>query len=399
MSAMIRLRHLAPALALAVAAGCGAPAPTPEEAPPAAGGDAPIALTAEAERAAGIELTPVRRVERTDAVVAPGVVALDERRTARPGALVEGVVVDVSVVEGDLVRRGARLARLHSHVVHDAWAAYFTALAARRRGAHELGFARDAEARAARLVADKALSVQEAARATADRVAAEEALVMAGAEVTRAEQELHHYGVTPDPAADPHEREGVPVTTPLAGVVVERLASPGAAVTPGVPLFVVSDLDAVWVIAQVDEGQAARLARGGPAAVTVAAYPGETFAGAVDAIGDLVDPVSRRITVRVSLANPGRRLKPRMFASVALGAGAPRAVLAVPSRAVQQVEGETIVFVKRADGRFHRQAIRAGADVDGWVEVLAGLAEGDEVVSAGAFLLKSELVGVGDEES
>ncbi|MFP5378520.1 MAG: efflux RND transporter periplasmic adaptor subunit [Vicinamibacteria bacterium] len=395
---MTRTRHLASALVLLAAAGCGSPAAPPEDTGPAAGGDAAIALTAEAERAAGIELTPVRRVERTDALVAPGVVALDERRTARPGALVEGVVMAIDVVEGDVVRRGALLARLHSHVLHDAWAAYFTALAEVRRREHELGYAREAEARAARLVADKALSVQEAARATADRVAAEETLVMARAEVTRAEQELHHYGVTPDPGADPDDREGVPVTTPVAGVVVERLASPGAAVTPGVPLFVVSDLASVWVIAQVDERQVARLARGAAATVAVAAYPGETFAGTVEAIGDVVDPTSRRITVRVSVANADRRLKPQMFASVALGAGAPRAVLAVPTRAVQQIEGETVVFVKRADGRFHRQTIAAGADVDGWVEVLSGLAEGDEVVSAGAFLLKSELVGVGDEE-
>jgi membrane fusion protein, heavy metal efflux system len=215
--------------------------------------------------------------------------------------------------------------------------------------------------------------------------------------VTRAGQELEHYGITPAEDADPHEREAVPVTTPQAGVVVERLVSPGTAVTPGTPLFIVSDLGAVWVAAQVDERDLGRLTRGGDAIVTVGAYPGETFRGTIDAIGDQIDRATRRVTVRVSVPNPDRRLKLEMFATLALGDREARTVLVVPSSAVQQIEGETVVFVQRADGRLHRQPIHVGPDRDGWVEVLDGLSVGDEVVSAGAFLLKSEFVGIEEE--
>jgi membrane fusion protein, heavy metal efflux system len=306
-------------------------------------------------------------------------------------------VASVRVQAGDDVSRGAVLATIHSHVVHDAWAAWFKALADRRQRQHELGFARDAEARAARLLAEKALAPQDLERAAAHRVAAEEALVIAGAEVTRAGQELEHYGITPGAEVDPRAQDAVPVTAPVSGTVVARLVSPGAAVTTGTPLFVVSDLRGVWVMAQLDERHAARITKGGAAAVSLGAYPGETFEGTIDAIGDSVDPATRRVTVRVAVPNPERRLKIDMFAAVVFG-GAVRSVLVVPSSAVQQIEGETVVFVRRPDGRFHRQAIHAGRDVDGWVEAIDGVAEGDEVVSAGAFLLKSELIGPGDEE-
>jgi membrane fusion protein, heavy metal efflux system len=381
-----------------LATSCGAPpSPPPESAtdgPPATS----VALSEEAMHAAGVELTPVRTIVRRHPVEATGMVTLDERRTARPGAILEGVVVAVLVQPGDTVSRGAILARLHSHIVHDALAAWFTALAERHRREHELGYAREAEARAERLLADKALSVQEVARAAADRVAAEQQLAMAQAEVTRAGRELAHYGIEVNEGADAEGHDAVPVRAPRAGVVVERLVSPGAAVTPGTPLFIVSDLGAVWVVAQVDERDAGRLTPGGGANITVTAYPGETFAGTIEAIGDHVDPSTRRITVRVAVENPDRRLKIGMFAAVALGDHTPREVLAVPAGAVQQIDGDTVVFVRRADGRFHRQAVTVGPEIDGWIEILSGVAAGDEVVSSGAFLLKSELVGV-DEDS
>jgi membrane fusion protein, heavy metal efflux system len=241
-----------------LATACGAP-----PAPPAPATDLPpatsVALSEEAMRAAGVALTAVQTIARRHPVEATGMVTLDERRTARPGAILEGVVVSVLVQPGDTVSRGAILARLHSHVIHDALAAWFTALAEQHRREHELGYAREAEARAERLLAHKALSVQEVARATADRVAAEQQLAMARAEVTRAYRELAHYGIEAHEGADAEGHDAVPVRAPQAGVVLERLVSPGAAVTPGTPLFIVSDLGAVWVVAQIDERDAGRL--------------------------------------------------------------------------------------------------------------------------------------------
>lgn len=386
-------------LALMTAA-CGGgtpPAGAPTGSAPA-GEAGQVTLSESAARDAGIETTPVRAIERTDRIRALGTVVMNERRTARPGAIVEGVLVDMAVQPGDHVRAGATLATLHSHVVHDAWAGYFKALAERRTAEREVAFARTAEARAERLLRDRALSAQEVERAGADRVHAESALASARAEVVRATEELEHYGITAREDADPETASKVPVVTPFAGVVIERLASPGTAVTPGTPLLVVSDLSTAWVQAEVDEVHLSRLARGRSAEVTVAAYPGERFAGTIDAVGDVINPTTRRVTVRLVVPNPDRRLKPQMFASVALGTAAPRRVLVVPTRAVQQSEGEAVVFVRGTDGAFHRRPVALGAEVDGLVEVVQGLADGEPVATSGAFLLKSALTAPEPEE-
>lgn len=375
---------------LSVASCRDAAPPAPDAATAAVASDA-LHLTDEAARDAGVEIAAVRTIERADAIEAVGTIGLDERRTARLGSLVEGVVRQVAVQPGDGVRAGQRLASLHSHVIHDAWAGYFKALASRRAEERAVAFAEIAEQRAKRLFDDKAFSREEAERAVVNHAHAEQALAAARADVTRAEDELRHYGMTPSADADPHAAESIGVTAPFAGTVIERLASEGAAVVPGTPLLVVSDLSTLWVAAEVDERHLPRLARGHDAGVTVAAYPGETFAGRIDAIGDTIQSTTRRVVVRVTVANADRRLKPQMFATVRLGAAAPRQVLVVPTEAVQQMDGESLVFVRSADGRYQRRAVAIGAETDGLVEITRGLADGEAVVRRGAFLLKSAL--------
>ena len=327
---------------------------------------------------------------------ASGIVGFDERR--RPlGSLVEGVVHDLDVQPGDRVAAGAVVARLHSHVVHDAWAAYFKARAERQRLETERAYARTVSARAATLVNDKALSPQELERARADEAAVDQAIVAADAEIVRTEQDLRHYGITPRGGARPQDDQDVPVTSPYAGVVVERLATPGSAVTPGTPLLVISDLSRVWVLAEMDESLIGRVAVGAPVTIRAAAYPGATFEGRL-AHRRHGEPDTRRVTLRIEAANADRRLKPQMFVTVQVGAGAPRRVLVVPSRAVQAMDGEMVVFVRAASGQFVRRAVVTGVDDDGEVEIVRGLEEGEVVATAGAFLLKSDLLKpAGDE--
>lgn len=356
-----------------------------------------VAVPAADARAAGIETATARTIERSDPLDAAGRVTFDDRRTARLGSLVEGVVHELRLQPGDPVAANAVVARLHSHVVHDAWASYFKALAERQRTEAEVAYAKTAEGRAAALVTSKALSPQELERARADVNAATQAVNAAKAEVTRAEQELAHYGITAAPDADPTRHEDVPIVSPFAGTVVERLATEGTAVTPGTPLLVVSDLSRVWVTAEIDEAQVGRVLAGRPVTVHAAAYPGESFAGTLAAVGDVVNPETRRVTLRIELPNPGRRLKPQMLVTVAVAATAPRSVLVVPARALQTMDGESVVFVQSGD-EFTRRPVTIGATVDGQVEIVRGLAAGDRVATAGAFLLKSALSAPAPEE-
>lgn len=393
------LTRTALALALSGFAACGGTPEAPAEAPPASAPRTSVEVSEADATAAGITAAAVRLIERSEPLTAPGIVGFDERRVARIGARVEGVVDDFRVQVGDQVSAGTVMGHLHSHVVHDAWAAYFTAVAGRRRSETELAYARTAEARAAQLLKDKALSPQELERAQTERQAAEQALRAAQAEVIRTEQELRHYGITPREDADPVTNDEVPISAPIAGSVIERLVTQGVAVTPGTPLVVVADLSRLWVTAEIDEARLGRVITGREVTVTTPAYPGESFTGTLTAIGDVINPVTRRVTLRIDMANADRRLKPQMFVTATLGASTPRRVAVVPSAAVQSLEGEAVVFVRAAPNRYDRRSVRVGTDLNGEIEIIEGLLEGEMVATTGAFLLKSDLAApAGGEE-
>jgi cobalt-zinc-cadmium efflux system membrane fusion protein len=361
-------------------------------APASTGAEGTVSLGDAARTQAGIALEPVKRLERWDRVEAPGVIALDEKRTARLGSLVEGIVIKAHAEVGDRVRMGQVLAELHSHVVHDAWADYRKAVAERRRWQTEQTFAQQNEERARRLFADKAISLQEVRRAEADRVAADEQLDIAQTEVRRAEEALEHYGVTN--AEDPSGESGefIPVRSPLEGVVLEKSITQGTAVTVGSPLFVVANLAELWAVAEIDETEIPLVKAGRPTELHVAAYPGEVFPGLLSFVSDVVNPKTRRVTVRCQVPNAEARLKPEMYATILLSAGEPRETLAVPAGAVQEIEGKPFVFVRTEAGDFERRDVTLGLEAEGWVEVRSGVREGEAVATTGSFLLKSELL-------
>ena len=357
-----------------------------------------VSLSGEARRTSGVETQKPRWIERIDRIEAAGVVGLDERHTARPGAVVEGFIEQVNAEPGDRVKAGAVLGTIHSHAVHDAWAGYFKALAERRRFENEVRYARVAEERATRLLADKALSPQEVDRARSDRIAAEQGLAGAHAEEQRSTQELAHYTIEARETGNPEKEDLVAIRAPFAGAIIERQTSQGAAVTPGTPLFVLSDLSMVRVTAEVDEAQVGQIVRGQPVSVQVSAYPGEAFPGTIALIGDMVNPATRRVTIRCDVPNGAQRLKPQMFARVLLSSAKPRRMLVIPERAVQALEGQTIVFAQTSDGNFQRRPIVTGATVDGLTEIANGADEDDVLAIAGAFLIKSEMLKPKSEE-
>jgi len=365
--------------------------PAGEAAPAAAPADS-VTLGEKSVALAGIEVAEARSVTRAATFDAPAVLALDEARTARIGSLVEGNVVRVLSEVGDRVGRGAVLAEMNSVVVHVAWADYRKAVSERRRRETELGWATRSAERAARLHEEKALSLQERQRAEADQVAAREELDRANTEVRRAEEALEHLGVTNKEDPSGESGESIPVRAPLAGVVLEKHVTTGTSATPGTPLFVVSDLTALWAMAEVDETRIPLVAAGRPAKVFVAAWPGRAFDAQVTFVGDTVNPKTRRVTVRCQVPNRDGLLKPEMYARVSLGGSEPRPMVVVPEAAVQEMDGKPHVFVAGAGGRFERREVALGASSEGLVEVRSGVAAGEKVATAGSFLLKSQLL-------
>ncbi len=396
---------------LALAAGvsaCGGSAPASDTGG-AAAASAPaqtstVTLGAAALANGGITLATVEAASSSGQVSVPGVVTVDETRTAHIGSLQEGLVLSTLKQVGDSVGQGQLLATMHGHAMHDAWAGYRKAIAARQRADAELAYAVDAIGRAERLLAARAVAAQEVRRAELDRVTAAERVADARAEVTRAIEELEHVGVhiTDAGQGQPGVREAVadepiPVRSPVAGVVLERLVTPGTTVVPGTPLYTVSDLTSVWVVAEVDESLLPFIREGLSVEVRVAAWPGEVFSGRITFIGDVLNAETRRVTVRAALANRQRRLKPEMFATVALSLHEPRPSLIVPRSAVQTVDGNPVVFVADGAGRFAVRPVTLGAEVDGRVDVVTGLKAGERIAATGGFALKSALAGPAGE--
>ena len=179
-----------------------------------------------------------------------------------------------------------------------------------------------------------------------------------------------------------------PVFTHTSGVVTAIGARPGAQVSPGQSIVTIQGLGQVLVIADVPEASLGSIRVGQPAEITFPAYPGDTRRGVVDYIFPSLTAQSRTAQVRITLPNPGDRLKQGMFANVTLqGTGGMATV--VPSEALIDTGRRQVVIVKRG-GRFIPQEVRVGRDSDQWTEIVAGLQPGEDVSASGQFLIDSE---------
>jgi cobalt-zinc-cadmium efflux system membrane fusion protein len=352
--------------------------------------DALIALPQEAVTRGEIHVVSVTRRSLPQELRATGRVHVNEDRLVRIGSPVEGRVTRVLVTVGDRVRTGQPLIALHSHELAAARSDYEKAKAALARAERARAYAQAELERANRLLEAKAISRREQLRAAADLAAAEAELEHARAEVRRAEEFLHHLGAWPEIGDE------VILRAPIGGVVLERRVTVGTVVTPSTDLMTIADLSTLWVIAQVPESWAALIRPGQSVSVSVAAFADRSFPGRVTYIGEQLDPQTRTVYVRCLVHNWHERLRPEMYATVTIALGARPLRLAIPREAVQEIGGDSVVFVERKPGRFEKRIVRLGLSAftpEGEiVEVIHGLREGERVVARGSFLLKSELL-------
>jgi cobalt-zinc-cadmium efflux system membrane fusion protein len=173
--------------------------------------------------------------------------------------------------------------------------------------------------------------------------------------------------------------------------VIERNATIGEVIDPNKMLFTVADLSTVWVRADFPEQQAGRLKTGLTIEVRVSAYPNAIFRGAITYVGAVIDPTTRTVTARADVANPDGQLRPEMFAEVTLVTDE-ESVLSVPRAAVQQDSNRAVVFVVRGSRRYESREVTLGQASSEYIQVIAGLTSGDEVVTQGSYALKSELL-------
>jgi len=176
----------------------------------------------------------------------------------------------------------------------------------------------------------------------------------------------------------------------VAGIVTEKKAVHGMRFMPGETLYQVPDLSSVWAIADSLERDIGLVRTGGKARVTINAHPGKHFEGVVAYVYPTLNAETRAVPARIELANPGRLLKPSMFAQVELPLATRAAVPSVPVSAVIDSGTRRIILIRQAEGRFEPRAVCLGARSDDYVEVLAGVSQGEQVVVAANFLIDSE---------
>jgi membrane fusion protein, heavy metal efflux system len=292
----------------------------------------------------------------------------DATRVALVSARSPGVVVAIRADVGTPVQPGGALAQLRSaHVGGDR-----SRVTAARQG---LGVAR------AELERKRALLV---AGVTSQRevLVAERAAASAVAVLGALESEL---GLVGGGSGDSYT-----VTSPIAGVVTARHAAVGLSVGPNEPLFQVVDPSRMWAELDVAEADLYRVAPGQDVEITLDALPDQGFAGTIAYIAPSVDPSTRTARARVELDNAEGVLRAHMYGSARIVTDAAESAVTVPSASVQRAGDVHLVFLRVEADTYIARRVRVLARKGDQVRISGAVHSGDQVVTTGSFLLKTE---------
>jgi membrane fusion protein, heavy metal efflux system len=205
------------------------------------------------------------------------------------------------------------------------------------------------------------------------------------AELERARQALHILGFSENDTSDT-----IPVRSPIGGVVLDVGTATGElqrSLDNATAIATIADINSIWVVGDLYPRDVGSVHVGQPVQISVNGYPDQVFHGVIDNISDAVDPTSLTLKARVVLANPQHKLKPQMYATIAVTNQKGEAIV-VPSTAVIQNGKEAFVFVETSPGKYARRTVVLGATHQSTDEINQGLEDGDKIVSSGAELLR-----------
>ena len=330
-----------------------------EEAPAKAG---TVKISLDKVQLLGVRTEPAAERELRRAVQAVGTIQANERLLYKVTPRFEGWIEKLHVnTTGQAVTRGQPLMEVYSPELVTAQEEYLIAL---------------------RAIEESRASGPEA-QAVMQRMA--EGVL----------RRLHNWGIAQSELEtlrkEGKARQLLTYRSPAAGVVLQKPSVQGMRFMPGETLYEIADLSVVWLVAEVFERDLGLVKPGQEAKLRILAYPEREFAGKVVFVSPILEPDTRTARVRIELANPGGLLKPSMYGSLELFAGHPRGkVLAVPDSAVLDSGNRQAVLVQRGEGLFEPRSVKLGMRADGHVEVLDGVAAGDEVVVRANFLIDAE---------
>ncbi len=338
-----------------------------------------VKMAADVQKLNGVVVAQVKKQRLGGAISATGKVEVNADRIAHVSPRISGKVISVKASLGDSVSAGQILATLDSVELGEAMNRY-------HQSRTKLVLAQSSMDRIKILVEKKIAARKDILQAETDYRTAQ-------TELHTDEERLSLYGVElSELKGENHKRPLLPVRSPIGGVITEKHAIVGELSDPSKSLYTVADLSNVWVLVDIHEKDLAKIRKGQTATVMVGAFPDQKLKGRITYIADLVNEATRTVKARIEVANPGRKLKPEMFATaeLALAADAPSAV-AVPEEALQDLDGNKVVFVAENEAEFAARKVQTGRVSGGVVEIVSGLKEGERYAIKGAFILKSEM--------
>jgi Cu(I)/Ag(I) efflux system membrane fusion protein len=185
-------------------------------------------------------------------------------------------------------------------------------------------------------------------------------------------------------------KQTISIYSPQDGVVSKLMVRHGMYVTPDKQVMSLADLSSVWLLAEIYETQADWVKVGQSAEVSLAFLPGRIWEGKVEYIYPSLDPKTRTLKARLRFDNPNEALKPNMYTNVKIYGGPKEDVIIIPVEALIRTGRESRVVIALGEGRFASRTVTAGIESGDWVEILAGIEPGEEVVTSGQFLIDSE---------
>ncbi|MEZ4451609.1 MAG: efflux RND transporter periplasmic adaptor subunit [Nannocystaceae bacterium] len=374
---LLGLLHLFVIAALLGAVGCGedeadAGAEEPRDVPTYDEGVIRFSPAFAEQMGLKIEAAAVKEIQPL--VYVTGTLELNELRIAAVGSRIQARVRQVHVVEGTQVEIGDPLASLESADLGEAQAEIL-AIRARAKVADT-----DEERK-------RALMNQGIASKRAAELASQESSI-ADAELMAARQRVKALGGS----IDGKNLGLLTLTSPIAGEVINVHVFRGQAVEPSHTAFTIGDYNQLWVRLAVFERELQNIRVDDKVEIRPVATPDQVITGEVAYISRMLDPQTRSAEVRVVVPNEEGKLRVGQGVTAGIQAGgARRATLAVSREAIIQVDGKPTVFVAVEDNAVVPRPVETGVRDPTQVEIKSGLKEGERVVSAGVFALKSEI--------
>ena len=336
-------------------------------------------ITLDPEMAKRVKVGQLQLVQLAAQLQVPSQIKVDEQKLIRVGANVTGRIIEVNAQLGDDVDAGAALASISSPELTRAQLDYLRANSLTQLNAR-------AAKRAELLLAADVIGRAELQRREAE-------LQVSRAELSAAQDQLRLLGVV-ESAVKELVRRGrilpsVAITVSKSGTVIERNVLVGQVVQPSDRLFKVADLSTVWAVGDVPEHNARNVMEGQHVAINVPALGNVTLDGRIVFVSDTINPLTRTVTVRTVVKNPGRKLKPSMLASMIIKES-PRERLVVPETAVVRESNQDYVFIAESETQFQRVPVELGHVIEKVRPVLEGLSVGQTIVMDGAFHLDNE---------